>query len=86
MSEKEKKYKTVNIALGISDEREHDICKKLDKMANKTETKQIAALIIGIEKWDSFSRIEKSYAIFLLGEAVGRKREDERETENSEDG
>lgn len=77
MSEKEKKYKTVNIALGISDEREHDICKKLDEMANKTEIKQIATLIRRIEEWDSFNRIEKSYAIFLLGEAVGRKRESE---------
>jgi predicted RND superfamily exporter protein len=76
MNENVKKYKTVNIALGISDEREHEICKKLDKMANKTETKQIATLIQGIEEWDSFSRIEKSYAIFLFGEAVGRKRYD----------
>lgn len=70
---------TVNIALGISDERERVICKKLDQVANKTETKQIANLIREIEDWnDSFSRIEKIYAIFLLGESVGRFREKER--------
>jgi hypothetical protein len=70
---------TVNNALGISDEREHEICKRLHELTNRTEVKQIASLIQEIETWDeSFSRIEKSYALFLLGEAVGRKRDEEK--------
>ncbi len=83
---KEKKYRTinnvhrtVNNVLGITDEREHEICEKLDEIGDRMFTKtggvNVATMIQEIEEWDSsFNRIEKSYAIFMVGEAVGRKR------------
>ena len=67
---------TVNNALGINDNREREILDKLNKFVNEEEIKQIAELIKGIEEWDdSFSRIEKSYAIFLLGMAVEKNKD-----------
>jgi hypothetical protein len=69
---------TVNNALNINDERECEIVKKLDAFVNEKEEKNISDLIKGVEAWDdSFSRIEKSYAIYLLGEAVERERNKE---------
>ena len=67
---------TVNISLNISNERECEILDKLNKFVNKGEIKQIANIIKEIEAWDdSFSRIEKSYAIFLFGMAVEKNKD-----------
>lgn len=82
MTDKEKKYRTVNNVLGITDDREKEICKKIDEIQDVMFAKtggNIAGMIQEIEKCDSFNRIEKSYAIFMMGEAVGRSRDRDKE-------
>jgi hypothetical protein len=66
---------TVNNTLGITNERECEILEKLNKFVNEKEVKQIASIIQEIETWDDFSRIEKSYAIFLFGMAVEKNKD-----------
>lgn len=84
--DKNKRKDTINYALGISDARECIIINELNKLT-EGEEHQIADYIKEIEAWDdSFSRIEKTYAIFLLGEAVGetKAKEEEKTTEAEE--